>query len=250
VNEEEDLIPAEEPGSQIWYISWADMTTLLLTFFIVLFTFSTISTNKFIEATSSIQRAFHLPIQVGVPVKPDLAADRQAQEIQDMIEQEALVGILAQDFGDRIVLTMDTDVAFEIGRADLSAEGARILERILPALEKAPGEIRIEGHTCDLPVSAGSPFRDNWGLSTARAVRVLETLVQKGFPPKRIGGVPPARGSCIREKGPQVRGSDRRAGRCCLRAGGVSHWTGDSRRAFLLARRLSGRSNGSSRHGR
>jgi chemotaxis protein MotB len=184
--EEEDLIPAEEVGSQNWYISWADMTTLLLTFFVVIFTFSTISTNKFLEATSSIQEAFHIPIPVGVPVKPDLRGDRQAAEIQEMIEKEALSGVLAQDYGDRIVLLMETDVAFEAGKADLTPEGTRILDHLLPALLKAPGEVRVEGHACDLPLASGSPFADNWGLSTARAVRVLEGLVARGFPAKRI----------------------------------------------------------------
>ncbi len=60
---DEDLIPQEEEAPAAWYISWADMVTILLTFFILIFTFSTISKNKFVEATSSIQRAFGMPIQ-------------------------------------------------------------------------------------------------------------------------------------------------------------------------------------------
>ncbi len=170
-----------------WYISWADMTTLLLTFFIVLFTFSTISPNKFIEATSSIQRAFRVPMPIGIPVRPDLDGDRTALEIQEMIQKQSLTGILVQDFGDRVVLSMDTDVAFERGAADLTPAGVTLVDRLLPALQKAPGEVRIEGHTCDLPLGPGSPFGDNWGLSTARAVRVLEILVSRGFPAKRLG---------------------------------------------------------------
>ncbi len=187
MDDEGELISAEEEAPAAWYISWADMTTILLTFFILIFTFSTISKNKFIEATSSIQRAFGMPIQVGVPVRPDLAADRTAEEIHEMVQKESLVGVLVQDFGDRVIIAMDTDVAFEAGRAELTPEGSTILDRLRPALEKAPGEIRVEGHTCDLPVAAGSPFGDNWGLSTSRAVRVLEQLVAAGIPARRIG---------------------------------------------------------------
>jgi chemotaxis protein MotB len=186
---DDDLIPAEEEGPAAWYVSWADMVTILLTFFILIFTFSTISENKFIEATSSIQRAFGMPIQVGVPVRPDLALDRTAEEIHEMIQEEALTGVLVQDFGDRVVVSMDTDVAFTAGSADLTPEGRTALERLRPALESAPGEIRVEGHTCDLPVAPGSPFGDNWGLSTARAVEVLQELVGAGFPAKRIGAM-------------------------------------------------------------
>ncbi len=104
-----------------------------------------------------------------------------------MVQKEALAGILVQDFGDRVVISMDTDVAFSAGSAELTAEGKTTLDRLRPALEKAPGEIRVEGHTCDLPVSAGSPFGDNWGLSTARAVRTLQVLVEGGIPARRIG---------------------------------------------------------------
>jgi chemotaxis protein MotB len=82
---------------------------------------------------------------------------------------------------------MDTDVAFALGDAALTPEGTKILEHLRPALEKAPGEIRVEGHTCDIPVTVGSPYGDNWGLSTARAVKVLEELVREGFPARRIG---------------------------------------------------------------
>jgi len=188
VLDEEELIPSEDAGAQSWYISWADLTTLLLTYFIVLFTFSTISTTKFMEATSSIQRAFRIPITVDLPVRPDLEGDRQAQEIQNLIDREELVGIFPQDYGDRIVLTMEADFAFTLWRAELSPQGMRTLERLVPVLQKAPGEIRVEGHTCDTPPALGSPYADNWELSTARAVRVVQTLIGLGLPAGKVGG--------------------------------------------------------------
>jgi chemotaxis protein MotB len=186
--DEDELIPSDEARTNAWYISWADMTTLLLTYFIVLFTFSTISTTKFREATTSIQRAFHIPIPEVLPMRPDLEGDRQAREIQKRIDQEGLVGVFPQDYGDRIVVTMDSDIAFLLWGADLSPQGMRILERLLPVLQNAPGEIRIEGHTCDTPPALGSPYADNWELSTARAVRVVQALIALGIPPRKIAG--------------------------------------------------------------
>lgn len=185
--DDDNVIPEEESGTQTWYISWADMTTLLMTYFIVIFSFSTVSKDKFAEATNSIQRAFRVPITTGVPVRPDLEGDRSAQEIQEMIAKQSLAGILVQDFGDRVVLSMNTDVAFESGKADLTPEGLAILEKLGPALKQAPGEIRVEGHTCDLPLAPGGVYADNWGLATARAVKVLEVVVAQGISPKRIG---------------------------------------------------------------
>ena len=187
MQDEGELISSDESSTPTWYVSWADLTTLLLTYFIVLFTFSTISTTKFVEATSSIQRAFRIPITVEAPVRPDLEGDRQAQEIQNRIDREELSGIFTQDYGDRIVLTMDADVAFMLWRADPSPQGERILEAILPELQKAPGEIRVEGHTCNTPTALGSPYADNWELSTARAVRVMQTLIALGLPARKVG---------------------------------------------------------------
>lgn len=182
---EDELIPEEELGSQAWYISWADMTTLLLTFFIVLLTFSTLSSKKFLQTQSSIQRAFGLPISEGLPLKADLD-DRRAQVIQDRIDEEKLKGIRAQDFGDRVILTMDSGVAFGVGSAELTREGSHILRVLLPLLMDAPGVVRVEGHTCDLPLPPGSRYSDNWGLSCARAVSVLKTLVKAGLSPKKV----------------------------------------------------------------
>ena len=199
---DEDLIPQEEEAPAAWYISWADMVTILLTFFILIFTFSTISENKFVEATSSIQRAFGMPIAIGVPIRPDLDADRTAEEIHAMVEKEALDGVLVQDFGDRVVVSMDTDVAFAAGSADLTPKGRSALERLRPALESAPGEIRVEGHTCDLPVSAGKPVRGQLGT--------LHGTGGAGPPGARPGWVPAEADRRHGLRGPETPGPQRR----------------------------------------
>lgn len=187
LDDEGELISAHEDGPSAWYLSWADMTTLLLTFFIVLFTFSTISPKKFDAAQESIKEAFGVPIPVGIPIRPDLANDTMAQDIQEAVENEALEGIRVQDFGDRVVLSLDTDVAFGLGRANLSEKGQQLLTVIYPVIAKSKGEVRVEGHTCDLPIGIGGTFKNNWELSTARAVTVLESLVALGYPARRIG---------------------------------------------------------------
>jgi chemotaxis protein MotB len=159
------------------------MMTLLMTFFIVLLTFSTFSTKKFLQAQSSIQRAFQLPIVVGISPVADLN-DRRAQQIQEKIEQRNLSGIRVQDFGDRIILTMDSGIAFQTGTALLTPEGSNLLAFLLPILSEAPGQVRVEGHTCAEPIVG--PFTDAWELSSARAARVVERLVEAGLSPKRV----------------------------------------------------------------
>jgi chemotaxis protein MotB len=186
-----DTDPLEEPAgverrAPHWLTTWADMMSVLLTFFIVLQTFSTLSESKFQEAMSSIQRAFRIPIPILSP--GDLAYDRlrTAEAIERELSDRELHGITVQDFGDRIVLTADSEMLFPLGKSDLSAAGQRIMDGVARALSKAPGTIRVEGHTCDLPVGSGSGFRDNWDLSSQRALSVLHELADRGVKPERM----------------------------------------------------------------
>jgi chemotaxis protein MotB len=105
------------------------------------------------------------------------------------LEQADMDGISVQDFGDRIVLTVESGLLFGLGKADLSGDGHALMDRVAEALRNTKGSIRVEGHTCDLPVGAGSEFKDNWQLSTGRALSVLHELAARGIPPERMAAV-------------------------------------------------------------
>jgi len=179
----------DDEGGGGWLVTWADMMSVLLTFFIVLQAFSTLSEKKFYEAMSSIQRAFQMPLPIKSPGSATYEMPRTADEIMVQLEQEQLSGISVEDFGDRIVLTVESGLLFGLGRADLTPSGRELMDRVAEALKKAKGPIRVEGHTCDLPVGAGSDFEDNWQLSTGRALSVLHELALRGIPPERMAAV-------------------------------------------------------------
>jgi len=185
--DDEDIHDDDVKASAPWLITWADMMAVLLTFFIVLQAFSTVSESKFHEAMESIQDAF----QITLPIHPlgqtlFYPRDRTAVELQARIAEENVEGISVQDWGDRVVLTVDSALLFDIGRANLTEDGRRALDGLSSVLVDSPGSIHIEGHTCDLPVRAGHEFRNNWWLSTARALTVLEALQGQGVPPERL----------------------------------------------------------------
>ena len=75
------------------------------------------------------------------------------------------------------------------GRAELKPATLQVLAAIAPSLQTIPNDVRIEGHTCDLPIR--SPlFPSNWELSTRRATNVLVDLVTRhGLPPARVAAV-------------------------------------------------------------
>jgi len=177
----------EQEGRRVgWLTTWADMMAVLLTFFIVLQAFSTISERKFFEAMASIQRALQMPMPIRAPGSFTFESPRLADEVAQRIEDENIDGISVQDFGNRIVLTVESGLLFGLGRADLTYGGAQVMDKVARALNAAPGPIRVEGHTCDLPVGEGSEFEDNWELSAGRALSVLQELTERGIRPERL----------------------------------------------------------------
>jgi flagellar motor protein MotB len=90
--------------------------------------------------------------------------------------------------------SISDELLFEKGKADLKPEAKRIINGIAAKLkdgELANAVIGVEGHTDDTPVSRAisvEMFKDNWGLSAARAARVVSALAEAGIPPERLHG--------------------------------------------------------------
>src|SRR5574337_884449 len=94
--------------------------------------------------------------------------------------------------GDRFVF--QSSVLFDVGKADISANGKQSLDTLASAvldLEREippdiPWILRVDGHTDSQPVSGGGQFKSNWELSAARAVSVVQYLISKGVEPDRL----------------------------------------------------------------
>jgi chemotaxis protein MotB len=161
---------------------------VLLTFFIVLQAFSTISERKFYEAISSIQSAFRVPLPIRSPGQFNFDVPTStAADLEKLLDDKDISGSSVQDFGDRIVLSIESKFLFGLGSAVLSFEGEQVMDGLAAARREQTGDIRIEGHTCDLQLGEGHRFRDNWDLSTERALSVLSALSGRGIRPERLG---------------------------------------------------------------
>ena len=108
---------------------------------------------------------------------------RQVLEGQDRIRIE----------GDRFVFS--SEVLFEVGQADLSAQGRAEIANIAGILRDFADDIpdgidwiiRVDGHTDDIPITAGGRFADNWELSQARALSVVRFMADDlGIDPRRL----------------------------------------------------------------
>jgi chemotaxis protein MotB len=105
-------------------------------------------------------------------------------QLKEMIDSKQLE---VQSRDGRLIVQLPAEVLFASGSADLSEDGKVALIKLSAALEKIPDrKFMVAGHTDSLMPMKGSKFRDNWELSTARAVTVTELLVTAKIDPKNL----------------------------------------------------------------
>jgi chemotaxis protein MotB len=165
-----------------WMVSYADMVTLLFACFAALY------------ASSVIPQTAGSPPQVPAPVDEAPAVDvavadaqaRMVESLNTVLERLDQVGVRALRDDRGVVVSMPEASAFAVGQADLSQSARRLIRELTPVLEAATGEIRIEGHSDDTPITTAR-YTSNWELSAARATEVIRFLLtQTSLPPTRL----------------------------------------------------------------
>jgi len=206
-----------------WLLTYSDMVTLCLTFFVLLYSFSTLDAIKWKSVVTSLQGSLG-PLEGGKSVLQHAAeqatgeegsADRgqgvqlDPQRVQDLLryqqemvmlekvkgrldqylDEKGLSASVAVSMEERgLVLRFQESVLFEKSRADLVQGSKEILQEVTSILKEIDNPVRIEGHTDDLPINTPR-YPSNWELSTARATNVLRFLVNEGMPGQRLSAV-------------------------------------------------------------
>lgn len=204
-----------KPGAPLWMATYGDMVTLVLTFFVLLFSFSTIDAVKWKELvqsfTGNVRISVIQPLDPGAavqgfdlpsprptikPIDEDQEKQKEAfdelyEKIKGTIEDNDLVSTLGVHKSDDVILLSITDSAlFDSGKADIKPEAAellRIVSLIFDEYEPNIQNVRIEGHTDNVPIS-NAHYKSNWELSTARATNVLQFFLANSIvPPVKYG---------------------------------------------------------------
>lgn len=190
-----------------WLLTYADMITLLMVLFVVMYAISNTDLRKFTALAQSFSSAFNMEVFQGTETititsgqesAPDnaqfdarsgiVASDYRtvAASVRDYAINEGLGGDVAVDrVPEGIAIRISDTLLFQSGRARLGDRSRATLARIAAIVRPLPNLLRIEGHTDDLPPT-GPFYRDNWELSTARALTVLDELHRLGLPPERL----------------------------------------------------------------
>jgi chemotaxis protein MotB len=211
-------------GAPAWIVTFADLATLLLTFFILLLSFAEIDIEKYKAMAGSLSVAFgsgnliadgggSMPIKISqenssldpekrLPAEPELINERVTSEgvtpvsegvitlasslIRDL-ENEVASGALSISYDQRqVIIRFSDDATFLSGDATIKEEMLPIIERVVDVLKNCRGDVVVAGYTDDRPI-ASSRYRSNWDLSAARAVSVVHELVlSRDVPADRV----------------------------------------------------------------
>lgn len=171
----------EHENVERWLISYADFITLMFTFFAALYALSAMDMAKIERFSGSLKQAFKV-IDEPIPLYED-RNKAVIEDIKKLITDVSGVSVKTDPRG--VVVTFSDAVLFASGSADIKQEAFGVLEKLSKSLNTAPGRIIIEGHTDNVPISAGK-YTSNWELSTARAASVLHFLITKGVDPNRF----------------------------------------------------------------
>jgi chemotaxis protein MotB len=115
------------------------------------------------------------------------AADHQAQQLRALFRQEIDDGkLLIRQDGTNVTIQLLEKDSFPSGSADLEAGSLDTLAKIGTLVSAMTGAITVSGHTDNVPVRAGGPYRSNWDLSAARAASVGHELLAAGLDPARL----------------------------------------------------------------
>ena len=105
----------------------------------------------------------------------------------------------------RMVVKLPAGILFASGSADLSKDGKDALREVAGVLRQVEGRrLMVAGHTDNVPLQAGSPFKNNFELSTARALTVAQHLVASGLPPSRLVAAGYAEHEPVRSNGSEA----------------------------------------------
>ena len=236
VARKKEVAAGVQPNTQGWLVTFSDLVMLLLTFFVLLLSMSSMDTKKlksmfahFKGATGALEfsgmRGVHdltgfikkyRDTQGLLVIDPDLVKELllPSMEAEDQLksklkEFEEALKILDDNRG--IVLSIQEDLIFDPGESRIKREVFPILEAISRAIDSSTNDILIMGHTDNIPIK-NEQYDSNWELSAARGLSVLDYFVKnRGLSPSRftVGGYGPSR-PLLPNSTPKNRATNRR----------------------------------------
>jgi len=174
----------------IWLIIFADITTNLMLFFLMLFAMTRMTASDKQMAVAGMESTV-----INKTVRDQIELERQSKKqreedaikrLQQAVTEGRLSGKATIAVTDKAVkIALNPESFFSLGSAGLNPGTINVLQSLVGLVEAFPNDIIIEGHTDPTPVRGGA-YRSNWELSVARAVGVVNFFIATGMDPKQL----------------------------------------------------------------
>lgn len=191
----------EHENAERWLLSYADFITLLMAFFMILFSMASVDANKFKVLAQSLSLAFGAgsgkgggggnmlsnfngggispPTPLQIKVSENSEFNSMIKLINQYSKEQGLEKSIHSSITERgLVINLADTVLFGSGKADLSEHSKEILDRLGAILFKSGRMVRVEGHTDNVPIHTVR-YQSNWQLSTDRATNVIMYWISK-----------------------------------------------------------------------
>lgn len=165
-----------------WLISYADLVTLLLALFIVLYAASDAERAQRIASSFAAENGGGNGVLPGSAVPPNDRDKFQKTLSEDPVLLEKTKIHMTRN---GLVISLAEAGVFAPGDATLGPEAVVIIRALSDRLKENNFPVRVEGHTDSVPIS-NAKYSSNWELSTARAANVLQKLVEFEIGPDRL----------------------------------------------------------------
>ncbi|NQS97558.1 MAG: flagellar motor protein MotB [candidate division Zixibacteria bacterium] len=171
----------ESPDS--WLLTYSDMITLMLAFFVILLAVSKIDPIKLEMVSQSMNTA------MDKSMKEQVTIEQLVNDVEEFIRKEELEDIMEVNITPRgVAVSAKGKVFFSSGSAGLLSSGLVILEQMKNMILETPYNIAVEGHTDNVPISASLQqyYPSNWELSSARSSSLVRYFIRQGIPAERL----------------------------------------------------------------
>lgn len=209
--------PKEEGhnNSERWLLTYADLITLLMAFFIIMYAMSNVDNQKYMALAKSLRMALGLEQAAGISMITDMVSvdkagkskdiylneqgrqvtaseilsmrdEKEEREFSVMVkkiaeytESKGITSKIQTEKGNRgLLIKLSDTVLFDVGKADLSPKSKEILDGLADILFDSNKHIKVEGHTDNVPINTAR-YPSNWHLSTDRSTNVIIYWISK-----------------------------------------------------------------------
>jgi len=180
-------MPPEESVSEDWLVTYADAITILMAFFVLMFSISEPSPEKFSEVAGGILQEIDGKNAAKAEAMMVLAEQMQ-ETVSDFDDSDAAT---AEGSDRGMTFNFSDSSMFKGGSAEVLEEAEPLLDRVaqlVSLMGVTNYMVEVEGHTDDIPINT-KQFPSNWELSASRAAAVVRWLVSRGIAPERLRAI-------------------------------------------------------------